>query len=94
LKRYLRSCVGRPWNKVHSELSQRLDRRSISGSHIWDHVTWEIETDCYIGADRLAYSNKRKHRRGDWPIDGLYVRPRTGRIREQHPRDRALPYQY
>ena len=34
LKRYLRSCIGRPWNKVHSELSQKLDRRSISGSHI------------------------------------------------------------
>ena len=49
LKRYLRSCIGRPWNKVHSELSQKLDRRSISGSHIWDHVMWEIETDCYIG---------------------------------------------
>jgi len=30
---------------------------------------WEVETDCYIGANRLAYSNKRKHRRGDWPID-------------------------
>jgi len=38
LKRYLRSCVGKPWNKVHSELSRKLDRRSLSGSHIWDHV--------------------------------------------------------
>lgn len=89
LKRYLRSCVGRPWNKVHSELSQKLDRRSISGSHIWDHVMWEIETDCFIGPDRLAYSNKRKHHRGDSAIDGLYVHPRTGLIREQHPRRRG-----
>ena len=83
LKRYLRSCIGRPWSKVHSELSQKLDRRSISGSHIWDHVMWEIETDCYIGPDTLAYSNNRKYGRGDWPIVGLYVHPRTGLIREQ-----------
>jgi len=43
---------------------------------------WEIETDCYIGEDRLAYSN----RLSDWPVKGLYVHPKTGLIREQHPR--------
>jgi hypothetical protein len=61
LKRYLRSCIGKPWKNVHSELSRKLDRRSLSGSHIWDHVMWEIETDCYIGEDRLAYSNRRTY---------------------------------
>ena len=86
LKRYLRSCIGRPWKKVHSELSQKLDRRSVTGSHIWDHVTWEIETDCYIGDDRLAYSNRRRYVSTDIPVDGLYVHPRTGLIREQRPR--------
>jgi hypothetical protein len=44
---------------------------------------WEIETDCYIGANGLAYSNNRKYSRGEWPIVGLYVHPRTGLIREQ-----------
>jgi len=82
LKRYLRSCIGQPWNKVHSELSRKLDRRSLNGSHIWDHVMWEIETDCYIGEDRLAYSS----RLSEWPVNGLYVHPKTGLIREQHPR--------
>ena len=57
LRRYLRSCIGRPWNEVHSELSQKLDRRSLSGAHIWDHVRWEIETDRYIGADRHVVPN-------------------------------------
>jgi hypothetical protein len=89
LKRFLRSCIGRPWNKVHSELSQKLDRRSISGCHIWDHVMLEIETDCYIGPDRLAYSNNRKYGHGEWPIDGFYVAPRTGLIREQRPKWRG-----
>ena len=87
LKRYLQSCVGKQWNKVHSELSRTLDRRSVSGSHIWDHVMREIETDCYIGEDRLAYSNDRTYCFSEYPINGLYVHPRTGLIREQrHPR--------
>jgi hypothetical protein len=83
LKRYLRSCLGRPWNNVHSELSLKLDRRSVAGSHIWDHVMSEIETDCYIGDNRLAYSNRRRYPNTEIPVDGLYVHPRTGLIREQ-----------
>jgi hypothetical protein len=86
LKRFLRSCVGRPWDKVHSELSRTVDRRSITGSHIWDHVMWEIETDYCIGEDRLAYSNRRRFMSTDIPIDGLYVHPKTGLIREQRRR--------
>ena len=80
LKRFLRSCIGRPWNKVHSELSQKLDRRGVNGSHIWNHVMQEIETDCYI-----VYTNNRKYmfRASEHPIEGLYVHPKTGLIREQ-----------
>lgn len=86
LRRFLRSCVGRPWAKVHSELSRTLDRRSVTGSHIWDHVMQEIATDCRIADDRLAYSNRRRFLNVDVPVDGLYVHPRTGLIREQRPR--------
>ena len=83
LKRYLRTCIGRSWKKVHSELSRKLDRRSLSGLHIWNHVLAEIETDCYIGGDRLVYSNNRRYRTDEFPIRGLYVHPKTGVIREQ-----------
>jgi hypothetical protein len=86
LKRYLRTCIGKPWRKVHSELSQKLDRRSVSGSHIWDHVMREIEVDCFIGDDGLAYSNDRRYlvgRTSEYPIAGLYVHPKTGLVREQ-----------
>jgi hypothetical protein len=91
LKRYLRSRIGKPWSKVHSELSQKLDRRSITGSHIWDHVRHEIEIDCYIGTDGRVYSNNRRFVPGDRPVIGLYVHPKTGLIREQrrHSKPRA-----
>ena len=83
LRRYLRSCLGQSWKKVHGELSRKLDRRSLSGRHIWNHVLAEIETDCYIGADRLAYRNNRRYSFGEHPVVGLYVHPKTGVIREQ-----------
>jgi hypothetical protein len=83
LKRYLRSCIGQSWKKVHSELARKLDRRSLSGLHIWNHVLAEIETDCYVGGDRRVYSNNRKYRTGERPVRGLYVHPKTGVIREQ-----------
>lgn len=50
---------------------------------------WEIETDCYIGPDRLVYSNNRKGGHAEWPIVGLYVHPKTGLIREQKRRRRS-----
>ena len=70
------------------QLEDLFDRvvRSLSGSHIWDHVMWEIETDCYIGEDRLAYSNRRKYHLSEFPVVGLYVHPKTGLIRQQYPR--------
>jgi hypothetical protein len=82
-ERYLRSCIGRPWNKVHSELSQKLDQRSVSESHIWDHVMSEIETHCYIGPDGRAYSNNRRFCPSGSPIVGLYVHPKKGLVLEQ-----------
>lgn len=72
-----------PAQELHGELSRKLDRRSAAGSHIWDNVMWEIETDCHIGEDRLAYSNRRRFLSATFPIDGPYVHPRTGLIREQ-----------
>ena len=45
----------------------------------------EIETDCYIGDDGLAYTNDRRYigRTSEYPIAGLYVHPKTGLVREQ-----------
>lgn len=32
LKRFLRSCIGKPWAKVYGELSRTVDQRSVTGS--------------------------------------------------------------
>lgn len=86
LRRYLRSNVGRPWNKVWSEMKQSLDSRKVTGQHIFDHVKSEVETNCYEGADGKVYSPYRgygEHR----PVEGLYVHPRTGLLCWKQPRN-------
>jgi hypothetical protein len=74
LRRHLRKQVGRPWNKVWSEISRTLDNRSLSGQHIFDHIRWEVEHDACLGADGRVYHNRWS---GLVPVSGLYVHPRT-----------------
>lgn len=75
LRRYLRSNVGRPWDKVYSELAQHLDKRKTTGIHIFDHVKWEVEQNCFLGSDGKVY--RLRYRRAELVV-GLYVHPRTG----------------
>ena len=55
----------------------------------WNAKEFSDLINCYIGTDRLAYSNNRSRHRGEWPFDGLYVDPRTGRVREQRRQARS-----
>lgn len=72
LRGYLRKQVGRPWNDVHSELCQHLDKRSLSGQHIWDHVSWEVDQDAYMDHGRVMHKPRWGFIR---PVEGLYVHP-------------------
>lgn len=73
LKGFLRSNIGRPWDKVFSELRQGLDIRKVTGRHIFDHLEWMVETDCWIGTDRKVYAHPRGRE-----VTGFYVHPKTG----------------
>ncbi len=75
LRRYLRKQVGRPGNKVWSEISRTLDNRSLSGQHIFDHIRWEVTRHTCLDADGGVYDNRWS---GPIPVSGLYVHPITG----------------
>ncbi|MDP3697780.1 MAG: hypothetical protein Q8R55_07275 [Candidatus Taylorbacteria bacterium] len=74
LKRFLQSRIGQHWDKVYSELSQSLDKRSLTGRHIWQHVWIEVERNPRIGSDGQV--------RAGFPysyvVHGLYIHPKTG----------------
>jgi hypothetical protein len=74
LRRYLRKQVGRPWDKVWSEITRNLDTRSLAGQHIFDHIKWEVEQHVLVRQDGDLYRTR-------WsqvvPVSGLYVHPTT-----------------
>ena len=73
LRRYLRKQVGRPWDKVWSEITHTLDSRSLTGLHIFDHIRREVEQKAWIGDDGRLYHKRL------WGaielVSGLYVHP-------------------
>ncbi|WP_445636430.1 Transposase [Nostoc sp. DSM 114161] len=80
LRRFLRSKVGQPWNDVYSELSQRLDAKTMAGQHVighlWDYVERYVEI-----IDGNVYSKPYQGYRnllaGSYG-DRFYIHPETG----------------
>jgi len=85
LRRYLRAQIGRPWDKVYSEICARIDRRNTVQQHIHQHIDDFISIKVREKDGRLIAAGRRDPR--ELWYEELYVDPRTGTIRE-HRRDR------
>lgn len=53
LIRYLQSKEGKYWNKVYSELSQKMDSNSLLGQHLRDHLMDFVSTQVFIDSGRI-----------------------------------------
>jgi hypothetical protein len=105
LRRYLDRQVGRPWDKVFSEICAHIDRSNAVQDHVRDHVEDYVTTHVVLingvpcnGEGGWSYGKPlHQFRYRPW-----YVCPRTGllrrvrvRARTQAPqprRDRPPPY--
>ncbi len=81
LKKYLRRQVGRPWNVVYREISERLRPTSAVQQHVRDHLWQFVERHAEL--DPRGGVHRAPHRcSGGWcqalPPGKLYVHPRTG----------------
>jgi hypothetical protein len=83
LRRYLHAQIGRPWNKVFSEICAGIDRRNTVQQHIHQHIRDFIAIDVDIREGRLVDLGARwGFLRSDFGIfQELYVDPRTGLVR-------------
>ena len=88
LKSFLRTSVGRNWDKVYSEICSTFDKRSVINQHILIHLFQYVETKIIVGDDgRLKYfvpydyynvdSGWRDIKTGYFDY---YVDPRDGRL--------------
>ena len=77
LKRFLMQQVGRPWDKVYSEICRTIDTRSAIGLHVLQHVK------DFIAVDTFMENGEVRERNGCWFMRArdLYVHPVTGIIR-------------
>lgn len=83
LRKFLVRQVGRPWNKVHSEICERISPNSTIQLHILGHLDDLIETKVFVDAEGRLQSAERLWRPVylDERPGQLYVHPRTGIIR-------------
>jgi hypothetical protein len=90
LERYLQRQVGRPWNKVFSEICASIDRRNTVQQHIHQHIDNFVDVQV-VEVDGVLHTN---HRWGGlcrledaWTP--LYVDPVSGLLRENKARAKA-----
>lgn len=82
LRRYLLAQVGRPWDKVFSEICEGIDRRNTVQQHIHQHIDDFIATRVSIRDGELIDLRDRDRAPKIGGIrQQLFVDPRTGLIR-------------
>jgi len=87
LRGAIRKNIGRPWDKVFGEFCEALDRRGLSGYHIWTHLMWEAETNTFLGEDGEVYGRPSLRGFGGRAskVNGFYVHPRSGLLLYKKP---------
>ncbi|MEY2538336.1 MAG: hypothetical protein QOG67_2076 [Verrucomicrobiota bacterium] len=84
LYQFLRKSVGKPWNKVYSEIREQIDPRRTIGFHVLQHVEQFVHQDVIV-IKRVPYWQT-----GGKEFYGMYVDPRTGILRH-HPYRKRPP---
>jgi hypothetical protein len=91
LRRYIDSQVGRPWDKVYSEICAHIDRSSAVQDHVRDHVDRYVAVHVVL-IDGIPCSGDggRQHGQPLRPRHGVqwYVCPITGLLRRLTPPSR------
>lgn len=80
MRRFLRSNVGRPWNKVHQELCEHVSFNNPVQSHVLTHVFDYVQQRVEVRGREVFSLNRW---RGGRPLDPgtMYVCPSTGLLK-------------
>lgn len=83
LRRYLEGQVGRPWDKVFSDISANMRLDNAVQKHVRDHVKDFVATTTVLQDGEIyvmdRYGRMESLAQMRWPI-GLYVHPVTGML--------------
>jgi hypothetical protein len=82
LLRYLQQSVGRRWDDVYAELSQKLDRSTVTGLHVFDHLWDYLEPFSFQKSkEKLEHYSPRK----DGVSHNFRIHPVTGILCSYNP---------
>jgi hypothetical protein len=88
LKGWLRSCVGKKWDKCYSELRKKFDARKVVNNHILEHLYQYIEVNAYLDAKgrtvhlaRYAWRAENRERPISESGSEFYVCPKDGTVK-------------
>lgn len=87
--RWLEKQIGRPWNKVWSDLKKALPKGGELSHHLAGHVKDMVQEEVYEENKKIFYSNHMtwKHSSSvELHNDVLYVCPRTGLLKKYQDR--------
>lgn len=86
LVRYLLRQVGRPWDKVRSEMCAHIALRSAVQKHILDHVKGYVEANAVLVDGVPHVIGPRRYRAvAEYSATGLYVCPKSGLLKRAKP---------
>lgn len=104
LRRYVQSQVGRPWDKIYSEICERVDRGNVVQKHILTHLFDYVQTRAVLidgepcwGEPGYWYGRplRELHYRNLWyvcPKSGILKRVPPGRKRQPTRRPKPPAY--
>jgi hypothetical protein len=84
MRRFLRSRVGRPWNKVHQELCEHVSFDNAVQMHVLTHVFDYVERLVEVDGRRLLFATGWRRGR-ELPAGHLYVCPNSGLLKAVRP---------
>lgn len=79
LKRFLRSQIGQPWNRIWSDARHLFDARSRTQHLFLELLRREVERNCFVGEDGMIYEGRLFDGRHP-KVSGFYVHPATGTL--------------
>lgn len=94
IKGFLKKNVGRPWDKVYSEIRENLSHDSMSQSHVLDHIDGYVETHTKMDGKKVVRSDGTDLR---WwadffvhPVNGLLMQNKESKYRYRRPEPKKI----
>lgn len=90
LRKFIETNVGRPWDKVYSEICKHVDRGNVVQKHILTHLFQYVAVHVEL-IDGELYEKPHQHHYRSSPLRGpnqWYVCPKSGLLKRAKPEPR------